>query len=216
MTIEFNYKVTQEMETSFRSEQMPIEMAIPVAQEIFKTKYMKDLWFTDDHDRRWSLKDLKKYREGIQDEPHHLQVYFDAGFDQATKQAGLGCVIYYEQNNKKYRLRTNAFVENMRTNNEAEYAALHLTVKELARLGVQHMAVTFTGDSMVVINQLKGEWACYEESLTIWADRIEHELDRLGITPKYKLIPRKQNQEADRLATQALKEISIVSTKEID
>src|SRR5690625_3336496 len=101
----------------------------------------------------------------------------------------------------------------MRTNNEAEYAALHLTVKELARLGVQHMAVTFTGDSLVVINQLKGEGACFEESLTIWADRLEHELDRLGITTKYNLILRKQKQVADRLATQRLKEITIVSTK---
>src|SRR5690625_8022238 len=101
------------METSFRSEQMPIEMAIPVAQEIFKTKYMKDLWFTDDHDRRWYLKDLKKYREGIQDEPHHLQVYFDAGLDQTTKQSGLGCVFLYVQYNNKYRILLNAFDDYM-------------------------------------------------------------------------------------------------------
>ena len=204
------------METSFQSEQMPIETAIPIAEEFLKTKHMKNLWFRDDHDGRWSLKELKKYRAGIQEEPHHLQVYFDGGFDHATKRAGLGCVIYYEQNNKKYRLRTNAFVENMMTNNEAEYAALHFATKELARLSVQHIAVTFIGDSMVVINQLKGEWACYEERLTRWADRIEHEFDRLGISPTYKLIPRKQNQEADRLASQALHEISIEGTKEID
>src|SRR5690625_7802870 len=148
------------METSFRSEQMPIEMAIPVAQEIFKTKYMNELLFTDDHDRRWSLKDLKKYREGIQDEPHHLQVYFDAGFDQVTKQAGLGCVIYYEQNNKKYRLRTNAFVENMMTNNEAKLPHPHLGRKELAGFSSQRMPLPFLGHASVTFNNLNGGRAC--------------------------------------------------------
>lgn len=216
VTIEFIYKVAEEMETSFKSEQMPIDMAITIAEEVLKTKHMKELWFRDDRDGRWSLKELKKYVAGIQEEPHHLTVYFDGGFDHETKRAGLGYVIYYEQNNKKYRLRTNACVENMVTNNEAEYAALHLAVKELEQLAVQNMPVTFIGDSMVVINQLNGEWACYEESLMTWADRIEHQFDRLGITPIYELIPRKQNQEADRLASQALKDILIESTKELD
>src|SRR5690625_7306917 len=117
---------------------------------------MKNLWFRDDHDGRWSLKELKKYRAGIQEEPHHLQVYFDGGFDHATKRAGLGCVIYYEQNNKKYRLRTNTFDENMMTNNEAEYAALHIATHVYARISIHHQSVNYIGYTFGCINLIKG------------------------------------------------------------
>jgi ribonuclease HI len=55
---------------------------------------------------------------------------------------------------------------------------------------------------------------CLEEELSKWADRIERKLRQLGINPEYELISRKENREADKLASPALKEIEITSTSE--
>lgn len=194
---------------------MRVREAIIIAEDLEKTGRIKSMVFMDSHDSTWSLKELKKYVLGVETEPHDVKLYFDGGFHLKTKQAGLGYVIYYEQNNKKYRLRKNALVEGIQTNNEAEYAALHLGLKELETLGVHHLPVTFVGDSLVVINQLNDEWACYEPELITWIDRIEAGLEKLGITPTYEAVSRKDNKEADQLASQALNGVEIMGEKEL-
>lgn len=90
-----------------------------------------------------------------------------------------------------------------------------MCLKELELLGVHHLPVTFIGDSQVVINQLSGEWAVIEPSLSGWADRIEAKMKKLGLDPTYELVPRKENGEADRLATQALNGIEIIANSEL-
>ena len=49
------------------------------------------------------------------------------------------------------------------SNNEAEYAALYLSLQELDLLNVHHLPVRFIGDSQVVINQMGGEWPTARE-----------------------------------------------------
>ncbi|ALX50227.1 ribonuclease H family protein [Lentibacillus amyloliquefaciens] len=213
--IRANYITPKGTEAFFTSEAMPAAKALLITEDLEKTQRAKQITFIDQNDSRWTMKELKKQLEAIQTEPHEVTVYFDGGFDRETKKSGLGCVIYYEQNNKKWRLRENALVEELETNNEAEYAALHLASQELELMGVHHLTVTFVGDSQVVINQLKGEWPCYEAVLNQWADRIEADFSRLGIDPAYEVISRKHNQEADRLATQALKGVDVTSTSEV-
>ncbi|MCP3031891.1 reverse transcriptase-like protein [Halobacillus sp. A1] len=213
--IEWTYKKPKGIETTFHSEEMSARLGILIAEDLDRTGRLKNLIFVDDLDRTWNLKELKQYMKGIETEPHNVVVYFDGGFDLNTKQSGLGCAVYYEQNKQNFRLRKNALVDELNTNNEAEYAALHLSLLELDLLGVHHLRVKFVGDSQVVINQLKGEWPCLEEELTKWADRIENKMDNMGIKPEYALISRKENREADRLASQALKGIEITSTSEI-
>lgn len=213
--IELTYKTPKGTETTFRSDEMSAEKALLLAEDLGRTGRLKELLFIDDHENTWTLKELKKHQQGIQTEPHNITVYFDGGFDLQTKRSGLGCAIYYEQNGKSLRLRRNALVEELDTNNEAEYAAMHLGLQELELLGVHHLPVTFVGDSKVVINQLNEEWPCYEAELAKWADRIERKLGKLGIEPVYKVVSRKGNREADQLASQALKEIEITSTSEL-
>lgn len=70
----------------------------------------------------------------------------------------------------------------------------------------------FNGDSKIVVNGMTKEWAVIETELVRFADRIETKLDQMGIQSEYLLIPRKENAEADRLATQALKGIEITGT----
>lgn len=138
------------------------------------------------------MKELSRQMEEIQTEPHNITVYFDGGYDLKTRTSGLGCAIYYEQNEKAYRLRKNARVEELESNNEAEYAACHLALQELEYLDVHHLPVTITGDSLVVIMQLKGEWPCYEPQLSRWADRIDNLISRMGIDPEFNLVSRKR------------------------
>ncbi|AXI09783.1 hypothetical protein CUC15_12970 [Oceanobacillus zhaokaii] len=213
--IELTYKTTKGTEATFISDEMRAEKGILIAEDLEKTGRSKNLSFIDRHDNKWTIKELKKFMQGIETEPHNVTVYFDGGFDLKTRKSGLGCAIYYEQNGKNFRQRINASVEELETNNEAEYAAFQLGLKEIERLGVHHLPVTFIGDSLVVINQLNGEWPVYEAELSKWIDRIEKQLERLGITPEYEIVSRKKNKETDHLASQALDGIEIRSTVEI-
>ncbi|WP_080873910.1 ribonuclease H family protein [Oceanobacillus timonensis] len=213
--IECTYQTPKGIAAAFTSEEMDASNALFIVEDIKKTGRMKNIIFVDSLEHTWSLKELRKQMEEIQTEPHDITVYFDGGFERETRYSGLGCAIYYQQNNTFYRLRKNALVEELYTNNEAEYAALHLALVELEGLGVHHLPVSFYGDSQVVVNQLMGEWPCYEEELIKWADRIENKLNQLGVSPEYKHISRKKNREADRLATQALQGMEITSSKEL-
>ncbi|WP_058306224.1 reverse transcriptase-like protein [Gracilibacillus massiliensis] len=210
------YRTPKGVDTSFESDFLSVEHALKIAEDLDRLQRAKELQFIDDHETTWTAKELQKFIAEIETEPHDIKVYFDGGYDLSTKEAGLGCLVYYSQNGSTYRLRKNALIEEIETNNEAEYAALHLAIKELKELGVQHMPVHFLGDSKVVIYQLSGEWPCLEESLSNWADRIEKELNQLCIIPSYQTISRKDNRKADHLASQALKHIEINSTKKIN
>lgn len=213
--IELTYKTLKDSQTSFTSDKLRAAEAIMFAEDLINTGRLKDIRFIDDFDNRWTLKELKRQQAEIQTEAHNITVYFDGGFNIDSKMSGLGCAIYYDKNNKKLRLRKNALVESLDSNNEAEYAALYSAIQELERLNVHHIPVSFIGDSLVVINQLSGEWPCYEKELSTWADRIDAKLEELGIIAVYKQVSRKENKEADQLASQALSKINILSTKEL-
>lgn len=214
--IEWTYRTQKGVETVFRSEEMSAAQAVLVGEDLEKTGRVKSMIFIDRFDSSWTLKELKGYLKGIETEPHNVTVYFDGGFDRATRSSGLGCVIYYEQSGKSYRLRRNSFASELVSNNEAEYAAFYLSLQELDILGVHHLPVRFTGDSQVVINHLSEEWPVIEKDLSSWADRIDKKLKDLGIQPEYELVSRKANTEADRLATQALNGIEITGTSEMN
>ncbi|MHA6260609.1 reverse transcriptase-like protein [Sporosarcina sp. CAU 1771] len=214
--IECSYRTPKGTETVFHSEEMKAAHAMLIAEDLVKTGRAKSLKFIDQYDNSWSVKEMKSYLIEIKTEPHNVTVYFDGGFDQATKASGLGCVIYYDQNGKSYRLRRSASVLELTSNNEAEYAALHLCIQELENLNVHHLPVRIIGDSRVVINHLTEEWPAIEQNLYNWADRIEAKMKTLEITPEYELVSRKGNTEADRLATQALNGIEVTATFEIE
>ncbi|MFD2759785.1 ribonuclease H family protein [Lentibacillus juripiscarius] len=212
--MEITYQTPKGTETAFTSDEMRAPKALLIAEDLQKTGRVSDIQFVDNHDNSWNMKELSRQMEEIQTEPHNITVYFDGGYDLKTRTSGLGCAIYYEQNEKAYRLRKNARVEELESNNEAEYAACHLALQELEYLDVHHLPVTITGDSLVVIMQLKGEWPCYEPQLSRWADRIDNLISRMGIDPEFNLVSRKKNKEADHLASQALQDIEITSTTE--
>ncbi|MGO1059760.1 ribonuclease H family protein [Planococcus sp. FY231025] len=213
--IEWVYKTPKGTEAIFQSEEMPAAKAVLLAEDLERTGRTKKLVFVDRFDSTWTVKEMKGYLKGLETEPHNITVYFDGGFSPATSTSGLGCVIYYEQSGKSYRLRRNAPSAELKSNNEAEYAALYLSLQELELLGVHHLPIQFIGDSKVVINQMGGDWPAMEADLARWADRIDQKLERLGIQPEYELVPRRENAEADQLATQALNGIDIAGVIEM-
>ena len=215
--IEWIYRTPKGAETVFRSEEMPAEQAIAFCGRLRANRTCKkhsySLIGSTAHGRS---KSMKGYLKGIETEPHNVTVYFDGGFDLATSKAGLGCVIYYEQSGKPYRLRRNAPSAELTSNNEAEYAALHLGLQELELLNVHHLPVRFIGDSQVVINQLTEELADTRKCSVGLGRPDRRETEKTSASkPEYELVQRKLNSEADRLATQALNGVSITATSEI-
>lgn len=212
LRLEWTYKTPKNQVITLMSDEVSVEEALRIADDFEKTGRTKDLVFYDQRHTKWTKKELTKLIKEIETEPQDIIAYFDGGYDKQSGRAGLGVAIYFTQNKKPYRVRVNEVFEEMDSNNEAEYAAFWLLLQTLEELGVHHSTVTFKGDSHVVLNQLSGEWPCFEENLNKWLDRIEERIEKLGIRPNYEPIGRKQNAEADKLATQAL-EGTIVSSK---
>lgn len=148
----------------FALKQCSPAQALMLAEDIEKTGRVQLLEIIDEYDSTWMIKELKKYLKEMETEPHNITVYFDGGFDIQTKASGLGVAVYYEKNGKSHRLRRNAYVSGLDSNNEAEYAALHLALVELDLMDVHHQTIRVIGDSQVVINQLNGEWPAYEKT----------------------------------------------------
>jgi ribonuclease HI len=213
--IEWHYKF-KGREVPFLSEYTDAKEALSIVEDLEKTGRTKEIFLMDEQRNKWTVKEAKKLVQKVETEPHDIVAYFDGGFDLGTGTAGVGAAIYYEQNNQKYRIRQNARLEQLNSNNEAEYAAFYYVLQQLELLGVSKAPIVFRGDSQVVLKQLAGEWPCFEEEFNRWLDRIEEKLDELKIHPIYEPISRKQNQEADQLATQALQGMEIASHKQLD
>jgi len=198
----WTYGAQRKPNATFTSEWLDAEDALTIIDDLEKAGRMKAVKVTDELGTSWSKKELRKLLTKIEDEPQEATVYFDGGYQ--NKLSGLGVVIYYRKGKEQWRVRVNRLLQELETNNEAEYAAFYEAVNQLEELGVHHQRVVFKGDSQVVLNQLSGEWACFEDVLNQWLDRIERKLEKLGIIPVYEPVGRKENTEADKLATQAL------------
>lgn len=213
--IEWHYKI-KSRELTFLSEYTNAEEALLIVEDLEKTGRTKEILLLDEQQNTWTIKEAKKLVKQVETEPDDITVYFDGGFDLDLNMAGLGAAIYYMQNRQKFRIRENARVEQLNSNNEAEYAAFYFALQQLEAMGVSKASVVFRGDSQVVLKQLSGEWPCFEEEFNRWLDRIEEKMKELKIQPVYEPISRKQNQEADQLATQALQGTDISSHKQIE
>ncbi|ARK30822.1 hypothetical protein BkAM31D_13780 [Halalkalibacter krulwichiae] len=213
--LEWQYQVLKTKQSfSMKSDWMPVVHALMLSDDLERTGRLKSIDYFDDRDTRWTKKELVKFLKQFETEPHDVKAYIDGGFDRITKAAGVGIAIYYNQNHKNWRLRFNDTLELLEDNNEAEYAALYLLLRQLEELGVHHQTISVYSDSMVVVNQASGEWPCYEEHYVNWLEKIEQLATKLGLNIQYELIERNLNKEADQLATQALEGTMIESTIE--
>lgn len=215
-SIEYMYKHPKShVKIRFVSDSISLNEALFTATDLEKTGRMSELVFIDTKGVSWTKKELLKLTQVKKEEPKNISIYFDGGYKAETGTSGQGIIIRYSQNGLNYRIKKNASLTNLESNNEAEYAALWVAAKELEELGVQYEEVNIQGDSKVVIEQLKGEWPCYETNLQNWADKIETIFKKLQIEPVYEWVARNKNKDADQLVTQALNGKIIQAKKEV-
>ncbi|MFC8150851.1 reverse transcriptase-like protein [Bacillus paralicheniformis] len=196
-------------------EWIEVKEAVAAGRQFSQSPYVTELEFEDEKGSFWTLKELEKLKEELAAEPDEITVYFDGSYDKESQLAGLGIVIYYSLGGDRYRLRKNKSFR-LTTNNEAEYAALSEAIKELKDLGASRNSVVIKGDSLVVLNQLEGNWPCYDPVHSKWLDRIESQLQKLKLTPTYIQISRKDNKEADQLAKKMLEHTIVESQIKLD
>jgi ribonuclease HI len=123
-------------------------------------------------------------------------------FDGCSKQnpglAGCGAVIY----------RSNIeiwadylFVGDNVTNNYAEYSGLILGLEKAKELNITHLKVE--GDSLLVINQLKGLYNCRSENLLLLYNHAKELASRFECI-EFNHILRNKNKRADALSNDAV------------
>ena len=215
VTLKCTYNKSKIPPVTFTSEEMDSQFALTIANDLESLGRWRDIKIIDELGAEWTKKQYQKLSEEIKGTPQNVSVYFDGSHQPGRTTAGAGIAIYYTLNNKQYRLRSNESFDYIEDNNEAEYCALLAAVQKLDELEIKHQKIMIKGDSQVVLKQLTGEWPCYEENLNRWLDRIEDQLKRLGLKFETMAIPRKENEEAHRLATQALAGTKIHSQLEL-
>lgn len=112
--------------------------------------------------------------------------------------AGAGAVIYHFD--KEYWSGT-FFVGEMFTNNHAEYAGLILGLQQAKDLGIKQLKVE--GDSLLVINQMKGTYKCKSINLIELynkAKKLESHFEKV----EYSHVFRNKNKRADELSNIAI------------
>lgn len=108
--------------------------------------------------------------------------------------AGAGAVIYHFD---KECWAESFFVGENFTNNHAEYAGLILGLQQAKALGIKHLKVE--GDSLLVINQMKGAYKCKSINLIV-AKELETHFENI----EYVHISRNRNKRADELSNIAI------------
>lgn len=135
-----------------------------------------------------------------------LKVYTDGGSKGNPGPASIGIVMYLE--NKKVFYHHESI--GVATNNEAEYQAL---IKALQILNpkseipnkfqipnfknIKH--IQFFSDSRLMVNQVNGLFKVKQGKIKEYILKIRGLEQEINLPISYHLIPREQNQEADRL-----------------
>ncbi|MDP3784477.1 MAG: ribonuclease HI family protein [bacterium] len=133
-----------------------------------------------------------------------LIVYTDGGARGNPGPAALGVVI---QDSKGQTIKKYGEALGVKTNNEAEYAAVVSALKKIKALygkeKTKKMAVEMRMDSEFVMKQLNGEYKIEEERLfpffiKVW--NLKMDFNKISFTH----VPREKNREADRMVNEAL------------
>ena len=124
-------------------------------------------------------------------------MYFDGGSRGNPGPGGAGYVIY--ENNEEIAIGAHPF--GVCTNNEAEYHGVIQGLKKAISLGIENVNVY--GDSLLVINQIQGNWKCKAKNL------LKPLAEARNLVGKFKHITlvhvkREKNKRADELSNIAM------------
>jgi ribonuclease HI len=127
-----------------------------------------------------------------------LAIYIDGASKGNPGEAGAGVWIADEEGKKLAAF--GRYLGN-KTNNEAEYWALLLGIREAKRLG--GVSIRVYTDSELIQRQVKGIYRVKDWKLKALHKRVLQEVKGFS-SFEIESIPREQNREADRLANQAI------------
>jgi ribonuclease HI len=128
----------------------------------------------------------------------HLILYIDGASRGNPGRAGAG--VWITNGEGKRMVEVSRYLGH-KTNNQAEYWALLLGLKEARRLGGESIHI-FT-DSQLIERQVKGIYRVKDINLRALHKTVIENL-KMFLSFEIESIPREQNQEADRLANQAI------------
>lgn len=132
------------------------------------------------------------------DNSYEYKMNFDGCSKGNPGIAGAGAVIY--RNGQEIWSDTFYVGENA-TNNHAEYAGLILGLQRARLLGIKYLKVE--GDSMLVINHMKGVYKCKSPNLIDLYEKAK-ELEQDFYEIKYEHVLRHLNKRADELSNMAI------------
>lgn len=132
----------------------------------------------------------------------HLRIYTDGGARGNPGPAGAGAVIQDADTGETIKELYEYVGET--TNNQAEYRAVILGLKESVDLRPSKIMVV--ADSELLVRQLTGEYRVRNEGLAKRFLEVRNLEVKLGIPVHYRHVPRAQNKQADALANKAMDE----------
>jgi ribonuclease HI len=130
--------------------------------------------------------------------PSGFKLQFDGCSKNNPGLAGAGAVIYHEEDEI---WSNHFFVGENATNNHAEYAGLILGLQQAVVMGIKKLTVE--GDSLLVINHMKGIYKCNSLNLIDLYDKakeIECKFENIIFCHIY----RNKNKRADELSNMAI------------
>ncbi|HWO76333.1 MAG TPA: reverse transcriptase-like protein [Bacillus sp. (in: firmicutes)] len=207
MNVKIQFTYLSKEKVVFESEWLPLEKANRVIRDLSDTSKINEIQVIDEKGMVWTPKEARKLLEVRASEPHNIRLYFDASFDQATGDTGVGYVLYYNIGESQIRLRRSRKLSNIEHSSEAEYIALYHVFDLIEEEELTGFDCTIYGDAKGVIMQMIGEWPCFDENLNRWLDRTEERVKKLKLQPSYRYIERKQNIEAHRLSKKGMEGI---------
>ncbi|MCO5552738.1 hypothetical protein L7F22_006255 [Adiantum nelumboides] len=126
-------------------------------------------------------------------------LFFDGAFRRATGKAGGGLILVNPKG--EVVMKEQVTLDGSTSNNEAEYDILISGLKICLAQKIRRLMVK--GDALLIVKQILGIWACKNKSLRTKVTSIRKLFNQLEEVQLYH-IPRKENEDADLLAQQAV------------
>lgn len=132
-----------------------------------------------------------------------LILYTDGGARGNPGPAALGAVLI---ENGSLVCEIKRFIGERQTNNFAEYEAVFAALTEAKARGYSGAAIEVRLDSMLVAEQLAGNWKVKEPTLRPQFQKVRELIASDFPHTRFRYIPRAENSQADRLVNEALDE----------
>ena len=145
-------------------------------------------------------------------EVKHLEgafsLYLDGAFKRKEQKAAAGIIVFSPEGQKV--LEKGKALMDIGSNNEAEYAAIHLGLQWCLSNHITRLNAY--SDSMLLVKQIQGTWACKSDKLATKLREVKGLMRKFSAIQVH-YIPRGKNHLADSLANEGMKEVIVGALK---